>query len=890
MERREIVLSLAITKIATRNIPRRRLRNVLTIFGIVLGVALFISVNIALDSVDVQLKKTLYQATGDIDILVQSAVGLSINDTVLDTVKRVPGVLDAAGRVYTVGQIKLSNGTRRDAQIIGVNSGEDYDYLDPTYTNITGVKSLTKGSLDAVVDEGLGFKIGSHLRIEIEDKEYDLNVTGIFHPSPLVRWGGGGAFKIYMDLRKVQEILDVEDKFHVIIVKVTDVDKTDEVIANLKHELGSDYEIASVKQSFLKQMQNAMTGLQSGLKTLSMVSTVVAVIVVLNTVYMNVKERTYEVGVLRSLGVSGFQIFWMFFSEALLLSFFGIIIGIGSGIGIAKVIVNIASAPFSMGLLKQIESSSFSINYQHLRMGALTGLMTTLIGGTIPSILAVKKDVIKALRPNIQSYGKMTSVKLILISGILLGGGSYLELNQSYQSVIGSIHGLALDLVIIAGLVCLCAGLLRKSGRLIEWLLYPFIGRSSRLVTRNVGRNLVRSTICFTLIGISLCFVVAMGGMEMGVTQGVIDTVTAFLGTDAIVFTNEAVNRTHYSLKLLNIDQGTIIEYVAPSMHVRSIVKNIDDSDLNSTVSLNSIDIRVYPKVMNMSFSGDTPSDVYSQLKRTDTVVLAKPLAESLGNLTVGDKVEMMIVEKHTLEYYDSELKQNVTITYKTPGWKTFRVIGIVSIQSAPWVNSKTAYISYQTLNKNFPDDEEKADTFYVKVKPEYANKLDFVKKRIEDRLKRDGVTVITRADLVESIKSQVHETFLSLNAVTDFSLLIASLGMTTIMVMNVSERRREIGIMKAQGTTNVQILKVILGEAILLGLIGYAIGVASGLVILKGITARGYLEFHVPFIMPYGTIKNVFLITLGICSLSTFIPIVRTFKMTIIDTIRSRE
>ncbi|MEM2851397.1 MAG: FtsX-like permease family protein [Candidatus Bathyarchaeia archaeon] len=881
---------LAITKIATRNIPRRKLRNILTIFGIVLGVALFVSVNIALDSVNVQLEKTLYQATGDIDILVQSAVGLSINDTVLDTVKNVPGVEEAAGRVYAVGQIKLSNGTRYDAQIIGVNSKEDYDYLDPAYTNITGIRSLTSGSLNAVVDERLGFKSGSRLRIEIEDKEYNLNVTGTFHPSPLVGWGGGGYYRIYMDIKKVQEILDVEDKFHVIIVKVTDVGKTDEVIANLRHELGSDYEIASVKQSVLKRMQNAMAGLQSGLKTLSIVSTVVAVIVVLNTVYMNVKERTYEVGVLRSLGVSGFQIFWIFFSEALLLSFFGIIIGIGFGIGIAKVIVTTASAPFSMGLLARIESSSFLINYQHLKMGALSGLMTTLIGGTIPSVLAVKKEVIKALRPNIQSYRKLTSLKLVLIGSVLVGVGSYFEFNPAYQSVIGSIPGLALDLVIIAGLVCLCSGLLRKLGRIAEWLLYPFIGRSSRLVTRNVSRNLVRSTVCFTLIGISLCFVVAMGGMEAGVTQGVINTVTAFLGTDAIVFTNEAVDRTHYSQKLLNIDQGTIIESVAPSMHVRSVIRNIDDSDLNSTVSLNAIDIRVYPRVMNMSFTVDTPSDVYRQLKRTDTLILAKPLAESLGNLTVGDKVEMMIVEKHTLTYYDSELKQNVTITYKTPAWKTFRVIGIVDIQAAPWVNSKTAYISYQTLNKNFPDDEEKADTFYIRVKSDYVNNLEYVKKRLEERLKRDGATVITRADLVEYIESEVHETFLSLNAITDFSLIIAILGMTTIMVMNVSERRREIGIMKAQGTTNTQILKVILGEALLLGLIGYAIGVTSGLVILKGITARGYLEFHVPFIMPYGTIKNVFFITLGICFLSALIPMIRAFKMTIIDAIKLRE
>lgn len=62
-------------KIALRNIPRRKLRNSLTVLGIVIGVALLVGVNIAAESPFVEFKSYIEAVGGKIDIVVTTVSG-----------------------------------------------------------------------------------------------------------------------------------------------------------------------------------------------------------------------------------------------------------------------------------------------------------------------------------------------------------------------------------------------------------------------------------------------------------------------------------------------------------------------------------------------------------------------------------------------------------------------------------------------------------------------------------------------------------------------------------------------------------------------------------------------------------------------------------------------
>ncbi len=78
----------------------------------------------------------------------------------------------------------------------------------------------------------------------------------------------------------------------------------------------------------------------------------------------------------------------------------------------------------------------------------------------------------------------------------------------------------ALAPIAMLGVTLLAAGLLRSGGPVIERSLFGF-GKTRKIISRNVERNLLRSTICFALIGMSLSLVVVMSGAQIGTVAGV---------------------------------------------------------------------------------------------------------------------------------------------------------------------------------------------------------------------------------------------------------------------------------------------------------------------------------------------------------------------------------
>ncbi len=93
---------LSLSSIPIRNIPKRKLRNSLTILAVILGVTLIVGVNIAFDSVYNQFGVTVNQAIGNVDVSVRSALNLPFNQSTLTTVNDTVGVADSYGRLSSL--------------------------------------------------------------------------------------------------------------------------------------------------------------------------------------------------------------------------------------------------------------------------------------------------------------------------------------------------------------------------------------------------------------------------------------------------------------------------------------------------------------------------------------------------------------------------------------------------------------------------------------------------------------------------------------------------------------------------------------------------------------------------------------------------------------------
>jgi putative ABC transport system permease protein len=99
----------------------------------------------------------------------------------------------------------------------------------------------------------------------------------------------------------------------------------------------------------------------------------------------------------------------------------------------------------------------------------------------------------------------------------------------------------------------------------------------------------------------------------------------------------------------------------------------------------------------------------------------------------------------------------------------------------------------------------------------------------LTERHGEEDVTCITQESVVASLSSIVTALTLALGGIAAVSLSVAGIGIMNLMLVSVSERTREVGLLKAIGAGHRQILGVFLAEAILIACMGGLLGLAIG-------------------------------------------------------------
>jgi putative ABC transport system permease protein len=107
---------------------------------------------------------------------------------------------------------------------------------------------------------------------------------------------------------------------------------------------------------------------------------------------------------------------------------------------------------------------------------------------------------------------------------------------------------------------------------------------------------------------------------------------------------------------------------------------------------------------------------------------------------------------------------------------------------------------------------------------------VDEVTKVFIQRHRRDDVTIITQQEMLDVLGSVLDTLTFAVAAVGSISLLVGAIGVLTIMTIAVNERTSEVGLLRALGAQQKQILLLFLGEAILLALAGGVAGLIIGL------------------------------------------------------------
>lgn len=169
------------------------------------------------------------------------------------------------------------------------------------------------------------------------------------------------------------------------------------------------------------------------------------------------------------------------------------------------------------------------------------------------------------------------------------------------------------------------------------------------------------------------------------------------------------------------------------------------------------------------------------------------------------------------------------------------QIVGL--IKNAQFLPHQTAYVdpSYHSDTEELGGQAIPVYTALL-VKVTNISKLASVKQEIEgyfDRFSSDArkllgtgteINVHTLANIVDEIKKNFGQVTGFLGAIAVVALLVGMIGVMNVMLITVKERTREIGIMKATGATNGNVLQLFLTEAVLICLIGAFLGVLAGM------------------------------------------------------------
>lgn len=229
-----------------------------------------------------------------------------------------------------------------------------------------------------------------------------------------------------------------------------------------------------------------------------------------------------------------------------------------------------------------------------------------------------------------------------------------------------------------------------------------------------------------------------------------------------------------------------------------------------------------------------------------------------------------------------SPLGQRITI-----GGSRYRVIGVMESKGTVlgFDLDDTVYIPAARALSLFNKDT----LFQIDVMYEEGTTVDTVvegiKSLLEARHDREDVTITTQQQMLDVLGSVLDVLTFAVGAIGGISLLVGAIGIVTIMTIAINERTNEIGLLRALGARQSQVLSLFLGEAIVLA----AIGGLTGLVL--GIGIAQLLHFVLPALPVHTPVHFVLLaeaIAVVIGLLAGVLPARRAALLDPVEALRS--
>ncbi|BAW31051.1 MAG TPA: ABC transporter permease [Methanothermobacter sp.] len=359
-----------------KNPFRNKIRSVLAIIGIAIGIATIVALGIITEGLKESTQETLRAGGADFTI-----VESNVSDMFLSTIDE--GYID---KVDNISGVKESVGVLTSVQPI-----EDSPYfvvigIDPSKVGLSQIKIKSGRSIkeddEIIIGKVAAEKLNKTIGDKISIKRENYKIVGIFESGNIQEDGGA-----FISLKKLQEIEDKKGKVTMIYVKAEKNANIEKIREEIEKKYGENLTtIASLED--LQSVDQGLKTVDAASWAISLLAVVIGSIGVVNTMIMSVFERTREIGVLKAVGWKNKRILTMILGESLILTLIAAIVGSLMGVAAIQILMHINMGGFIRPVYTiEIFLKAFTV-----------AIFVGILGGFYPAYRATRLEATEALR------------------------------------------------------------------------------------------------------------------------------------------------------------------------------------------------------------------------------------------------------------------------------------------------------------------------------------------------------------------------------------------------------------------------------------------------------------------------------------------------------------
>src|SRR3954447_6552366 len=785
---------MSLHRLAVRSLRSHPLRAALSSLGVALGVAVLVSGMATAAGVDASIQTTVSNLLGRADLRVAAFGENGLTEATVATIAGTPGVAVAAPALERRTYLQPALGA---APTAALPAAVTVVGIDPAIDPRLHALALTSGDpLDdgtgriALISERLatadGLSIGSPLTLEGLGGTVSVRVVGIL--------AGAGPSDDALGRTVVVPLLTAQGVFGSTNVTRVDIGLDDGatlagVEDGLQAGLTTQPYVLSTPADIAATLRASTTDFAVTTALLAAIALFAGAFLIFNTLSMTVAERIREVGLLRAAGASRRQVMSFILVQALILGAIGSAVGLAVGWVLAQ---GIASA---MGTIGSTAVGTPVLPLDSAVLAVLVGIGVTVAAAVEPARRASRIQPVEALRAHLDP-GTARSARLrwlAVVFGVVAVVG--IVILPRAAGDVAVVQGLTIYAVLL-GATLLIPFLLPAMARLAG-IPFGFVMRvEERLARSSVVRDRSRTTLTLGALTVGLAMIVALGGVAQHARAAAAGWIDDVIPRDLVLT----------SIRPIAAEEGidTALLDTAPEVASVTPIGLFDVAVKGSRTDAAAVRGAQLAPDGRLPFVAGDRTTALAALDAGGSTIVPVSIAERFG-LALGDRVPVPTASGAVLD---------------------LRVAGIVE-RSIPGHAGESMLVGWSDATDRLG--VAGADMFALRLTPGSASGA-----AIMDGLRATATGLALELVTLDQVDGAIGETlgrvFTVFDALAAVAVLIAALGIVNTLTINVIERVREIGILRAAGMTRRQVWRSVVVEAGVLGLSGAILGIVLGL------------------------------------------------------------